>query len=211
MSFDRVAPYYDALARGVFGRSIQRAQCYFLDQIPPQARVLVIGGGTGWLLPHLLARKEVTHVTYVEASEVMLRLARQKICPLDATVKASVDFVHGNEDSLLPTDRFSAVITNFVLDMYQGDDLDRVIQTLSKHLTSDGVWLFTDFRLTEQARHRGWQRLATWAMYTFFYLTAGVRPQSLPSYHHHFTAQGFQRRHERSFFHDFIVSRVYQR
>ncbi len=79
MSFDWIAPYYDWLTRLVFGRSIRRAQRHFLGQIPPGARVLVVGGGTGWLLVDLLKRPAVTHVTYLEASAVMLRLAQQKV------------------------------------------------------------------------------------------------------------------------------------
>ena len=47
MSFDRVAPYYDRLARLVFGGSIRRAQRHFLSQVPAAARVLLVGGAPG--------------------------------------------------------------------------------------------------------------------------------------------------------------------
>lgn len=209
MSFDRVAPYYDALARLVFGKSIQRAQYHFLDRLPPQARVLVVGGGTGWFLPYLLERPEVIHITYLEASATMLALAQQKIKHLP--IAASVDFVHGDERSVTDGSRFSVVVTNFVLDMYQGAALDDLMRTLANCLAPQGIWLFTDFRLSERKQHRGWQWLATRVMYTFFRWTAGIARQELPPYHCHFTRQGFAMSHEQSFFRDFIVSRVYER
>ena len=210
MSFDRVASYYDVLARLVFGKSIQRAQCYFLDQIPSAARVLVVGGGTGWLLPYLLAKPEVAHITYLETSATMLKLAQQKAIHSNAPTVAPIDFIYGNERSLTESDRFSVVITNFVLDMYEGDALDDLMQTLAGHLPPDGRWLFTDFRLSDRKKYRWWQWLATRVMYAFFYLTAGIARQPLPPYHQHFATHGFRMTHERSFYGDFMVSRVYR-
>ena len=209
-TFDRIAPYYDRLARLVYGNRIRRAQCYFLDQIPPASRVLVVGGGTGWLLPCLLDKPEVKHITYLEASATMLEMAQQKVRYLDKHAIATIDFIHGDEHCLLAEDRFQVVITNFVLDMYEGKALDRLMQTLLAHLEPAGYWLFTDFRITQKRVHRWWQQWMTKAMYLFFHLTAGIARQTLPPYHQHFAAHGLHMTHERSFFSDFIVSRVYR-
>lgn len=209
MSFDRVAPYYDRLARLVFGRTIQRAQRHFLDQIPPAARVLVVGGGTGGLLPYLLAKPEVTHVTYLETSAAMLALAQRKADDLRVAPTATIRWVHGDEQALPSDDRYDVVITNFVLDMYAGGALDQLMQRLLKHLHPEGRWLFTDFRLSGQQRHRWWQWAMTRAMYAFFHLTAGIAQQKLPSYHRHFATLRFRLMHEKTFYSEFIVSRVY--
>ena len=209
VSFDRIAPYYDGLARLVFGRSIQRAQCHFLDRILPGAHVLVVGGGTGWLLPHLLDRPEVAHVTYLETSAEMLAMAQQKVRAWDEDALLKITFVHGNERTLGPEDHFSVVITNFVLDMYEGAALDILMQTLAEHLVPGGIWLFSDFRLSKNKWHRGWQRGMVYAMYAFFRLTTGLAQQALPPYHQHFVVHGLRMSDERSFFKDFIVSRVY--
>ena len=208
MSFDRVAPYYDALARLVFGKSIRRAQCHFLSEIPPEARVLVVGGGTGWLLPHLLRQPEVAHITYLETSSAMLTRAQQKINQFGKQPVASVNFIHGDE-YCLTTETFSVIITNFVLDMYEGTALDEFVRTLAGHLACGGIWLFTDFRFSTQKRHRWWQYLMANTMYLFFHLTTGIARQKLPPYHQHFIKQGFQTTREQAFFYDFIISRVY--
>ena len=205
-----MAPYYDRLARLVFGRSVQRAQRHFLDQIPPAARVLLVGGGTGWLLPYLLEKPEVVHVTYLEASAVMLNMAQQQAQTVRSLSSATVRWAHGNDRQLGLQDQYDVVITNFVLDMYAGEALDQLMHRLLVHLRPGGHWLFTDFRLSNQRGHRIWQRWMTKAMYAFFHLTAGITRQSLPPYHRHFSALGLRLTHEKTFYADFIVSRVYR-
>jgi ubiquinone/menaquinone biosynthesis C-methylase UbiE len=210
MSFDRVAPYYDRLARLVFGSSIRRAQWHFLNHVPPTARVLLVGGGTGWLLPYLLEKQEVTHVTYLEASAVMLALAQRKAHGVRSFTTASIRWVHGNERQLASDDRYDVLITNFVLDMYAGAALHELMQQLLNHLHPAGCWLFTDFQLSGKRRHRWWQRMMAQTMYVFFHLTAGINRQKLPCYDRHFAALGLYLVREKTFFGDFIVSRVYQ-
>ena len=210
MTFDWVAPYYDHLAWLVFGGSIQRAQRHFLDQVPPAARVLLVGGGTGWLLPYLLEKPEVTYVTYLEASAVMLALAQRKAHGVRSSTTASIRWVHGDERQLASDDRYDMVITNFVLDMYAGAALNQLMRRLLSHLHPAGYWLFTDFRLSNKRQYRWWQRLMAQAMYDFFHLTAGINRQQLPVYDQHFKSLGLHLVREKTFFGDFIVSRVYR-
>ena len=48
------------------------------------------------------------------------------------------------------------------------------------------------------------------AMYVFFHLTAGINRQRLPLYDQHFAVLGFCLLREKTFFGDFVVSRVYR-
>ena len=78
-SFDRVAPIYDTLARIVFGRSIILAQLFYLKEIPVNARVLILGGGTGKVAHALLQLNNTCQIVYVEASVAMLEKTRSRI------------------------------------------------------------------------------------------------------------------------------------
>jgi tRNA (cmo5U34)-methyltransferase len=50
--FDRLAPFYDSLARLIIGKGIKQSQLHFLNHLRGQNQgVLVLGGGTGWILP----------------------------------------------------------------------------------------------------------------------------------------------------------------
>ncbi|HEY9047693.1 MAG TPA: class I SAM-dependent methyltransferase, partial [Ohtaekwangia sp.] len=71
MSFDSIAPVYDMLSRIVFGRSMVKSQRHFLKYIPAEASVLILGGGTGWIIQELFAVNNTCTIVYVEASQKM--------------------------------------------------------------------------------------------------------------------------------------------
>ena len=76
--FDRLAPIYDPLARMIYGKSIVQAQTSFLSIIPPFSKVLILGGGTGWLLTELLRGHPTCEVWYIESSANMLSMTIKK-------------------------------------------------------------------------------------------------------------------------------------
>jgi tRNA (cmo5U34)-methyltransferase len=49
--FDRLAPFYDSLARLIIGKGIKQSQLHFLNHLRDKTKLLVLGGGTGWILP----------------------------------------------------------------------------------------------------------------------------------------------------------------
>lgn len=214
-SFDRIAPVYNLLGHLAFGGNLRRAQQYFLSVIPPNSHVLIIGGGSGEIVLDLLDRAEVRQLTYVEASAVMLHQTKKRIADYQQahpTVSMpSVTFINGTERDLKSTAKYNAVITNFVLDMYQGAALDEMMLRVDCLLVPSAVWIFTDFRYSSQPRKRRWQKPLAKLMYLFFKIIANIRMQSLPNYTTYFAKLGWQVRQHQSFFGDFISSRVYRR
>ncbi len=105
--FDRVAWCYDALAKLAFGGRLQRAQGAALQAgLPPGApRVLVLGGGAGWVLTEILRLRPGARVLYLEASVQMLARAQRRL-RREASLgrpPAQVEFRHGTEQSLRTT------------------------------------------------------------------------------------------------------------
>ena len=90
--FDRIAPYYDALKRLVFGNAIHRSQAHFLQRLPQGCRLLIIGGGSGEVLSLLQNVNPLCRIWYVEASSKMLSLASSRVLP---EAKHLVNFIHG--------------------------------------------------------------------------------------------------------------------
>ncbi|WP_332369451.1 class I SAM-dependent methyltransferase [Spirosoma telluris] len=108
-NFDWIAPVYDTLAFIVFGHRLKQAQVVFLNRIPPTASVLIVGGGSGWLLEQILRKREPKQVVYLETSAQMLALASQRI--VRKALVGSVDFRVGDETSLQPDERFDVILT----------------------------------------------------------------------------------------------------
>src|SRR5258708_1136346 len=94
------------------------AQQYFLGNIREHAKVLILGGGSGWLLANLLRLRQNCEVWYIDASEKMIALSRQKNKP-----EYRVHFIHGTELDIPLTIQFDVVITNFYFDLFTNHQL----------------------------------------------------------------------------------------
>jgi ubiquinone/menaquinone biosynthesis C-methylase UbiE len=170
--FDFLAPTYDTLAQLVFGKSITDSQTWFLNQIPPGSKVLILGGGTGWLLEKLYAYNTTCEIWYIDASDRMLAMAKQRI------KKNKVHFIQGTEEDIPATEKFNVVITNFYLDLFSDKTLWRVVQKISSHTTSLSSWHVTDFV-------RGKPRWHSWMlkiMYMFFRSICSIEAKTLPNW-----------------------------
>lgn len=175
MNFDRIAPYYDTIASVVFFGAIKRSQIKNLRTALPKGKVLVIGGGSGWIIPYIFESGQVERLYYIEASHKML--GRSKInCPIE--LQSKVEFVFGDENTI-PHLEFDAVITNFFLDCFEEDRLNKVTRLLYERLKPSGMWYWTDFRIDDYWFYKLWQLPLVWLMYFFFNKTVDLESSQL--------------------------------
>jgi tRNA (cmo5U34)-methyltransferase len=206
--FDRIAPLYDSLSRLVFGNTLRQAQVAHLEAIPARARVLLIGGGAGWLLEQLLQRRPEIAVTYLETSPKMLRMARERISQNQTLASAFVTFRLGNEDSLAAEETFDVILTPFLLDLFPDQRLQHLMDRLYTTLSPEGLWLFADFWPVQSPAPR-WQHLLLNSMYTFFGLMSGVEATRLPDFGKHFARLPLQESQAIVFYSGMVQAKVY--
>ena len=191
--FNRIAPVYDALKRVVFGRALERAQAVFLNRIPPGALVLIVGGGTGWLLEPLLTAHPAGRVVYLEASARMLARASRRV--LSHQLLGTVEFRLGNETTLQLSERFDVVITPFVLDLFTEQTLQtRLLPRLRRALRPGGQWFITDFVPVTGWKHE----ILIQSMIRFFRLTANIEARELADWQTLMAEAGLQLRERQS-------------
>ncbi|WP_205501914.1 class I SAM-dependent methyltransferase [Rufibacter psychrotolerans] len=207
--FNLIAPVYDALARVVFGKAQLLAQAHFLACIPAGGRVLLLGGGSGWILPELLKKSCPAQVLFLEASPRMVRRAQARLNSLSA--HQPVEFRVGTQEDLLPHETFHVVITPFVLDLFTPDQALNIMQRLDRVLLPEGQWLHTDFHLSSSRGHRWWQKPLLWGMYRFFGAVSGITGKTLPSFGTLFSGLGYETRQEKFFSNGFIRAQVLQK
>jgi tRNA (cmo5U34)-methyltransferase len=168
----------------VFGPALRNTQRAALAGLPPGApQLLILGGGTGWVLTEVLRRCPAATVLYLEASPRMLARARARLAPGQL---AQVEFRHGTQDALAPDEAFDAVLTFFVLDCISAPDLPGALNRLRAALRPGGRWLLADFR----PARGGWRRLLLAGMFWFFRITTRLRARELPDLAAALTARG---------------------
>ncbi|HEY2583916.1 MAG TPA: methyltransferase domain-containing protein, partial [Mucilaginibacter sp.] len=78
-NYNNSAWFYDKLSGMVYGRALINAQVYLLQYIPEGAHVLIVGGGTGWILEEITKiHPSGLQITYVEIAADMIALSKKR-------------------------------------------------------------------------------------------------------------------------------------
>lgn len=193
--FNAIAPVYDFLKRLVFGQSIFWAAASHLNLITENCRVLVLGGGTGYILPHIRAKQ----IDYVELSSKMLALAKERVCP------SPITFYCQSFETFESTHSYDIVVCEFFLDLFDQHSLGMTLLKIKELLSPGGNLIVTDF----EKGNRFWKISLSALMHLFFRLTANLQSRSLSSIHEVILKNGFICHKETLVFYDFIFSRAY--
>lgn len=208
-NFNFVAPFYDLLAQLIFGKSIKNSQTWLLPFIPKNAKILIIGGGTGWILAEFLKQNKTAEVVYLEASEKMLELSKKRYAKSKKSKAIKVEFRLGTEVNLKPEETFDVIFTGFLLDLFQPVALLELMQKLFSHLNPNGLWLLADFHPKNATGF--WQKSLLKTMVQFFKLTANLQANQLPNLELTFSKFPLGLEQEHFFYHQLIRSAVYRK
>lgn len=165
--------------------------------------MLILGGGTGVILDELEQLALSLKVTYVEPSSAMMKKAKSRAC----FKYINVEYIHARHDAVLHMEPFDVVITNFFLDIFRKEQLPAVIRDISTILKAHGIWLVTDFAITDKK----WQQTLIRVMYWCFRVTARLEGNQLLNFTAYFKNIKFIATKERRFYHGMISSAVYER
>ncbi len=201
-NFDFVAPFYDFLAKIIFGKNIQSAQTHFLNHIPDNANILILGGGSGQILKEIFSCNINCQILYVEKSKKMLALSKKQLTNRQLE---KVIFTHKVDST--SNQNFEVIITNFFLDVFEKKGLENIMKLLRGLLSEEGIWLFTDF----QYQNIWWQKILLKLMFAFFRLFASLESNQLYDFEKAFDILGMKSLKSKSFFYKMIVSHVYIR
>jgi tRNA (cmo5U34)-methyltransferase len=199
-SYNGLARYYDLLAKMVFGSSIRASQMVHLPLIPDRANILILGGGTGWLLQKVLLRAPAK-VWYVEASSTMISLSKNKVPD-----NRYVVFVHGGVDSIPSSVVFDVVIANFFLDQFEDEDVRTILNVIDGVLGEEGLFLVTDFQ-----DNAFWKKAFLKMMYFFFNVSGAISNRTLSDWNKRIREQGFKPTAEAVYYSAFIKSIAFKR
>lgn len=200
-NFDLLAPLYDFLAFLVYGRSIKGVQKALIKKISPGKKVLLVGGGTGWLIRELYEQVPPSDLFYVDASAKMIQMSRKVLKKLDPSFQQKVNLIQDQfENLVLPTD-FDVVICFFFFDLFEKEAFAAVFDQLDNCLKKGGSFLVADFFI---GKGKNWQRLLVRAMYAFFRVFSQLKNRSLPPVQMAFEEKTYRLIFQKSYFKGFI-------
>ena len=199
-NYDNSASFYDSLSRLVFGKALVNAQVYLLPHIPANSNILIVGGGTGWILEEITKlQPSGLSITYVEISVKMMALSQQR-----NTGQNKVSYINQAMEQVdLPAD-FDVVITPFLFDNFTEENLPGIFSRIHKTLKPEGILFYTDFQLTG----KWWQYAMLKSMLLFFKILCGVESWHLPDVAKQFSEYGYEVVEEKNFFGDFVVTKA---
>lgn len=197
--YNVLAPVYDVLARLVLGKSIQQMQLQFLNLLTSKNKLLILGGGTGWILPFIDRINSNIQIDYVDLSPGMIKKAKERgIDP------ARITFIEGTEQDIPDAD-YDCVITNFYLDLFSDAELKGIINHIMHCMQPNSYWLVTDF-----VTGSSWSKSKLKCMYFFFWLTTGLKTNQLPAWEQVMHSTGEKLLETKTSDRGFIKSAVYQ-
>ncbi|MEH6308443.1 class I SAM-dependent methyltransferase [Olivibacter sp. CPCC 100613] len=187
-NYDNIASLYDRLSRLVFGRAQVNVQLDLIHTIASNSRILIVGGGSGWILEALAKLyPQGLMITYVEISANMLRIARNRYYGNNKVV-----FVEqAIEDYVAAPNSYDVIITSFLFDNFLRSKAEKVFRHLTALLVNEGRWLYADFYLEPQKKNR-WKKGMLHLMYKFFGYVCRVEAKKLIDMEPYFQENGYR-------------------
>lgn len=211
MSFDPLASHYRWMEALCAAGQLQRCRTAWLGAIPAPRQVVIYGEGNGRFLVELCRRFPAAHVTVVEASAVMIDLARARLRRAGLAA-AQVEFIHA--DALTwqpPTAVFDLMVTCFFLDCFREDQLQHLVPAIASAATADAHWLHADFQIAPAGLMRVCSRVIVGILYVFFRCVTRVPAHELVDVSPYLSAAGFKKWQRREFLLGLLFSDCWRR
>ena len=175
-----------------------------LRYIPAGSRILIAGGGTGWILEEISnIFPSGLEISYIDKSSKMIELSKKRHYQSNI-----VEFINAPlEDTYLKRGYYDVILTPFFLDCFSEASLKTILEELDTSLRPEGLWLYIDFYMSAQSTL--WQRILVKLMYSFFRLVSHLEARKLPETDSYFS--NYTVLIKSMYYHNFIQLRVLQK
>ncbi|MBN3584008.1 class I SAM-dependent methyltransferase [Algoriphagus aestuarii] len=189
-----IAPYYNRLAKLVFGKKLKEAKNCFVSGLEDK-KILLIGGGDG-LDYQEIAKK--LHGQYWEKSQRMLELAKRNLS------ESGLSF-HLGEFKVENSGHFDEVWLHFVLDTMEDSEISQLISVLRSNLKANGRVYLVDFFEAKSF----WQKGMLQVMLGFFRIFAAHKRKNIPDYEKLFLQAGWIKSTENDLMDGWVCAQIW--
>lgn len=204
-NYNRIAWFYDALARVVFGGSILQSQKDFLHVLKPDDRILIVGGGSGQVLAAMSDLKIPLKVDFVEPSAQMIEKAKRR---MSAGSQVEINYYQEKFQNFETKSTYDCICCFYFLDLFNESNLSHHLSHISKLMKWNGILLVSDFQiLPNQKLHLLLSRL----MHLFFKMTTNLESNRLENIRSIVAQHDFDCQLHTEYFGQFIFSAAYRK
>jgi len=204
-SYDAIAGVYDILAGIFIGKALRDAQVYLVQYIPAGSKILIAGGGTGWILEEITRiHSEGLQIDYLDISANMISKAKKR-----QVGQNEVRFINQSAEENFEGNNYDVLLTPFFFDNFKEPTFRSIFNRLHQKLQCNGLWLYADFQVAGE--HQLFQKSMLSIMYTFFRTICNIEANHLPDVVTQFVKNGYQLVHHQTFKIEFIISSIYKR
>lgn len=202
--YDKIAWCYDVLSYMIFGNAIKKAQYEMLHLIPAKCKILIAGGGTGWILEKITAiHSSGLSIMYIDASKKMIEIAKKRNIGLN-----TLHFINNPIEKInLDAEIYDVILTPFFFDNFPQGKCRVIFDQLHLSLKKNALWLFTDFILDSKTKY--WQKCLLKCMYIFFRAMCRLEASRLPHISSYFLTAGYRKISEKLYFKAFIIAAAF--
>ncbi len=227
-NYDPIANYYDRIHHLFYGQAEISAQVELLEYVRPGDRLLIVGGGSGWILEKIAAVfPSGLEITYIESSVRMMELTktrkwgRNRVELVTSGVEEWIGG-EGSEREKIGEERsggaaiwggaaeYDCILTGLFFDNFEEAHAAAIVSKLTRFLKHDGYWLESDFYYPKK-RGKLWQAVLLWTMYMSARLICGVEAKRLPDMDKIFEGEGYRVVYSTFHYQRFVRGVVYRR
>jgi ubiquinone/menaquinone biosynthesis C-methylase UbiE len=205
-NYDTIANYYDRIHHLFYGQAETNAQVELLGYVRPGDRLLIVGGGTGWILEKIGSIfPSGLEITYIESSARMMERTKTR-----KWGKNRVELVTSVVEEWKAVMEYDCILTGFFFDNFKEAHAAEIVRQLTPYLKQGGYWLEVDFYHPGR-RGKVWQAILLYSMYLSARLICGVEAKRLPDMDRIFSEEGYKVLYTTFHYQRFIRSMVYRK
>ena len=192
-SYDAIAGVYDTLAGIFIGKALRDAQIYLVQYIPAGAKILIAGGGTGWILEEITSiHSKGLQIDYLDISANMISKAKDQ-----EVGQNQVRFINQTAEENFEGNNYNIILTPFFFDNFKEPTMRGIFNRLHQKLQYNGLWFYADFQVAGE--HQFFQKSLLSIMYTCFRAICNIESDHLPDVITQFAKDGYKLIHHKTF------------
>ncbi len=206
-NFNHLARVYRWLEWLTFGPILWHCRCEYIVEMKNRRAALVIGDGDGRFTAQLLKQNPHIAIDAVDASESMLHRLRQHAGSNAGRVHTHL--ADARQLHLAPR-KFDLVATHFFLDCLTTVEVESLATLLRKTMTSDAVWVVSEFAIPDNWYGRLIAGPLVTALYVAFGFLTGLTIRELPRHREALQRAGFVLARQRKRMSGLLVSELWE-